>query len=226
MPIRKRSATCAALICRGKLLADGRSQPLLAPITKSHKIVNTTCASRDAGNGWPCSPCRSRHRPRLRAALVTTFQLDTELVDNRPLLLGASDVDGFRGKVAARAFISSSSCLFDETMACRTGQARKAIGCVLTVMSRNIHRMSAKTKCAEEFQGAWPGLTSANLISFVRIGAHTTEQRKSNDQNENAKCCDNSFRRRYHAGVRSRSWRAWARRPLRFRDTLRLARSV
>src|ERR1700733_10364648 len=35
-----------------------------------------------------------------------TFQLDIELVDNRlSLSTMASDVDGFRGKVAARAFI-------------------------------------------------------------------------------------------------------------------------
>src|SRR6202035_3528031 len=66
-----------------------------------------------------------------------------------------------------------------------------------------------------EFQGAWPGLTSANLISFVRIEAHTTERRKPNDPNENAKCPDHSFRRRCHASVGSGSQQAWIRRPLR-----------
>jgi hypothetical protein len=41
-------------------------------------------------------------------------------------------------------------------------------------MSSNIDPLSPKTKCAGEFQCAWPGLTSANPISFVRIDAHTT----------------------------------------------------
>jgi hypothetical protein len=41
-------------------------------------------------------------------------------------------------------------------------------------MSSNIDPLSPKTKCAGEFQCAWPGLTNANLISFVRIEAHTT----------------------------------------------------
>src|SRR5271156_4661951 len=122
---------------------------------------------------------------------------------------------------------SDSSCLFRRgEWRVEPDKARKAIGCVLTAMSRNIHRMSPKTKCTEEFQGAWPGLTSANLISFVRIGAHTTEWRRPNDQNENAKCRDNSFRRRCHASVGSGSRYAWAGKPLRFRVTIFPARSV
>jgi hypothetical protein len=46
--------------------------------------------------------------------------------------------------------------------------------------------------------------------SFTHIGDHTTERRKPNDQNENTKCSDNSFRRRCLAGVRSRRGRAQA----------------
>src|ERR1700727_2022743 len=105
-------------------------------------------------------------------------------------------------------------------VACRTRQNRKAIGYVLTVMSRNIHRMSRRQNALGEFQGAWPGLTSANLISFVRIEAHTTERRKPNDQNENAKCPDHSFRRRCHPSVGPGSRQAWARRPLRLGFTV------
>jgi hypothetical protein len=71
---------------------------------------------------------------------------------------------------------SDSSCLFRRGgWRVEPDKARKVIGCVLTAMSRNIHRMSTKTKCTGEFRWAWPGLTSANLISFVRIGAHNGE---------------------------------------------------
>jgi|SRR5580692_5788457 hypothetical protein len=37
--------------------------------------------------------------------------------------------------------------------------------------------MSPRQNALGEFQGAWPGLTSANLISFARIGAHTAAGR-------------------------------------------------
>jgi hypothetical protein len=58
--------------------------------------------------------CRAQQTPSLSPGLpsgsatsaTTLFQLDIELVDNRLLLrIIASDVDGFTGKVAARAFI-------------------------------------------------------------------------------------------------------------------------
>ena len=58
--------------------------------------------------------CRAQEKPFLAVPFVSqlgnfghdTFQLDIELVDNRLLLSTmASDVDGFRGKVAARSFI-------------------------------------------------------------------------------------------------------------------------
>ena len=71
---------------------------------------------------------------------------------------------------------SDSSCLFRRGgWRVEPDKARKAIGCVLTAMSRNIHRMSPKTKCTGEFQGAWPGLTSANLISFARTHDQSRE---------------------------------------------------
>jgi len=107
-----------------------------------------------------------------------TFELGIELVDNRlPLSTMASDVDGFGGKSQIEPSYSSY-LLRRGGWRAEPDKARKAIGCVLTVMSRNIHRMSPKTKCAGEFQGAWPGLTSANLISFARIGAHTIRAEK------------------------------------------------
>jgi hypothetical protein len=107
-----------------------------------------------------------------------TFQLDVELVDNRLLLrIRASDVDRFRGKVAARAFILFVCCDESGGVSNQTQRAKR-VGCVLTVMSRNIHQMSPKTNALGEFQGAWPGLTSANLISFARIGAHAIRAEK------------------------------------------------
>jgi hypothetical protein len=55
-----------------------------------------------------------------------TFELGIELVDNRLLLrIGASDVDGFRGKVAARAFRLFLS-VSTRWVACRTGQSTQS----------------------------------------------------------------------------------------------------
>ena len=55
-----------------------------------------------------------------------TFQLHIELVDNRLLLRTvASDVDGFRGKVAARAFILFLSVSI-RRVACRTRQSTQS----------------------------------------------------------------------------------------------------
>jgi hypothetical protein len=55
-----------------------------------------------------------------------TFELGIELVDNRLLLrIGASDVDGLRGKVAARAFILFLSVSM-RRVACRTGQSTQS----------------------------------------------------------------------------------------------------
>jgi hypothetical protein len=56
-----------------------------------------------------------------------TFHLDIELVDNRLLLLRivASDIDGFRGKVAARAFILFLSVSM-RRVACRTRQSTQS----------------------------------------------------------------------------------------------------
>ena len=53
--------------------------------------------------------------------------------------------------------------------------ARKAIGCVLTVMSRNIHRMSLKTKCAGGISGR---LAGSNEREPNQLRAH----RRSHDQ--------------------------------------------
>ena len=82
-------------------------------MTKSHEIINTTCATEDAEKGWLFISSISAKTPSSSSCSYSiskfgrdTFELGIELVDNRLLLrIGASDVDGFRGKVAARAFI-------------------------------------------------------------------------------------------------------------------------
>ena len=167
MPIKKHSATCAALIFRRKPLADSRGRPLLASMTKSHKTINTTCTTKDAGNSWRCSPCRAGVAAVFRQPGEDTFQLGIELVDNCPLLrIGASDVDGFRGKIAARAFILFLSVSM-RRVAFEPDKARKATGGVLTVMSRNIHRMSPKTKCAGGISGDMAGSNEREPIQFL-----------------------------------------------------------
>jgi hypothetical protein len=154
-----------------------------------------------------------------------TFQLDIELVDNRlSLSTMASDVDGFREESQLEP---SYSFCFDEAGGVwnQTQPARQSVAFSKLCQGTFIecHR---RQNALGEFQGAWLGLTSANPVSFVRIEAHTTERRKPNDQNENAKCPDNSFRRGCHASVGSGSRQAWARRPLRFGFTVRPERSV
>jgi hypothetical protein len=107
-----------------------------------------------------------------------TFQLGIELVDNRPLLrIGASDVDGFRGKIAARAFILFLSVSM-RRVAFEPDKARKATGGVLTVMSRNIHRMSPKTKCAGGISGDMAGSNEREPIQFL---AHRRSHNQSRE---------------------------------------------
>jgi hypothetical protein len=76
-----------------------------------------------------------------------------------------------------------------------------------------------------EFRGVWPGLVVANL-HLLRTRVQTTERRKPNDQNENARCLDSSFGRHCHASVSSGSRQAGARKPLRFGFTVQPAPSV
>jgi hypothetical protein len=71
---------------------------------------------------------------------------------------------------------------------------------------------AAKTAAPNEIQlNGVGGLRT--YLSFTHIGDHTTERRKSNDQHENTKCSDNSFRRRCYTGVRSRRGPARAGKP-------------
>ena len=128
----------------------------------------------DAGYGWPYRRCRVQQRPLLAVVLGfrlgtfghDTFQLDIELVDNRlPLSTIASD----------------GSCLLRSGgWRVEPDTAGKAIGCVLTIMSRNIHRMSPKTKCAGGISGR---LARSNEREPNRLRAH----RSSHDRTEKAK---------------------------------------
>ena len=107
-----------------------------------------------------------------------TFQFDIEPVDNRlPLRLVASDVDRLRGNVAARAFILFC---FDEADGVSNQTQPATIGCVLTVMSRNIHWLSPKTTCAGGISGR---LAGSNEREPNQLRAH----RSSHDRTEKAK---------------------------------------
>jgi hypothetical protein len=60
-------------------------------MTKSHKIINTTCATNTPDMGGLVRRCRAQEKPFLAVPFVSqlgnfghdTFQLDIELVDNR-----------------------------------------------------------------------------------------------------------------------------------------------
>jgi hypothetical protein len=68
-----------------------KSAALSAVMTKSHEIINTTCATEDAGNGWLFISSISAKTPPVLVFHLSnfgrdTFELDIELVDNRLLL--------------------------------------------------------------------------------------------------------------------------------------------
>jgi hypothetical protein len=103
-------------------------------MTKSQKIINTTCVTNTPDTDGLVRGCRSQQRSFLAVALVfrlgnfshDTFQLDIELVDKRLLLrIVASDVDGLRGKVAARIFMLFFSVSM-RRVACRTRQGTQS----------------------------------------------------------------------------------------------------
>ena len=91
-------------------------------------------------------------------------------------------------------------------------------------MKPGFRACSAKTVAPNEIQ--LNGVGGLRELSFTHIGDHTTERRKPNDQNENAKCLDSSFRGRCHASVGSGSRQAGARKPVRIGFTVQPARSI
>src|SRR5580698_6274807 len=170
------SAFCAAV----NRIRDVTMAHLLIPkISKVRK-----CCADQLNSPWPYRRCRVQQRPLLAVVLGfrlgtfghdtfqlgtfghDTFQLDIELVDNRlPLSTIASD----------------GSCLLRSGgWRVEPDTAGKAIGCVLTIMSRNIHRMSPKTKCAGGISGR---LARSNEREPNRLRAH----RSSHDRTEKAK---------------------------------------
>jgi hypothetical protein len=121
----------------------------------------------------------SWRRRRLRAALVTT-QLGIELVDY-PLLLRivASNVHGFRGKIAARAFILFLSFSM-RRVACRTRQSTQSDRLRSHSHVKEHSSDVAETKCAGGISGR---LAGSNEREPNQLRAH----RRSHDRTEKVK---------------------------------------
>jgi len=152
------------------------------------------------------------------------FQFDIEPVDNSLLLRTiASDVGGLG--VSSQVDPTLLSVSMRQVRVEPDKAPKRSVAFALLGQGTFIG-CRRRQNALGEFRGAWPGLTSANLISFVRTETHAIERRKPNDQNENAKCCDNSFRRRCPAGVRSRHGLARVGKPPRFGGKTQPARSV
>lgn len=94
-----------------------------------------------------------------------------ELADIVSLRIIASEVDGFMG------FDRKPTLLvcFDEAGGAsnQTTHVKRSIA-FSQLCQATLIRCRRRQNALGEFQCAWPGLTSANLISFVHIEAHTT----------------------------------------------------
>jgi hypothetical protein len=109
-----------------------------------------------------------------------TFELGIELVDNRLLLrIVASDVDGFRGKIAARAFILFLFVSM-RRMACRTRQSTQSDRLRSHSHVKEHSSDVAETKCA---WGISARLAGSNEREPSQLRAH----RGSHDKTEKAK---------------------------------------
>jgi hypothetical protein len=142
-----------------------------------------------------------RHLRHARREQVTVGRLMAQPDSlERPVGRSRSNACSYRSKIATK----SSGSIFVFGLCSRGCHGPAFIPIVTTDMS------------AVEVPGCILAANSPRVLSrvtqmgatcraknFTRTSAHTTERRKPNDQDENTKCCDNSFRHRCHAGVRS-----------------------